>query len=121
MQKLPRILMLFFIMLPLNAAENKAVEKKYTQESKFEKLKTAYVECVLSKGVLYSKVSSVTESVQFAPIACKRKLLQIKHVYLNSAFKKEVIAELIESIREGVEIDLVKEIYKEKLINYRDQ
>ena len=74
-----------------------------------------FEECVLEKGIQFAKVSTPTEAITFAPIACKREILEIKQFFLNSAFKPDVITALIDSIKEGVEIDLVNVVYKERL------
>jgi len=81
----------------------------------FTKMKLKYEKCVLTNGKSFAQVSTPEESIKFAPIACKRELLLIKKFFLNSAFKSEFIQELIASIEEGVEIDLVKVVYNEKL------
>ncbi|NQZ23106.1 MAG: hypothetical protein HRT53_13755 [Colwellia sp.] len=89
--------------------------KQFFNTPGFKKMKLKYEQCVLSKGEQFAKVSTPSEAIKFAPIACKREILKIKQFFLNSAFKKTVITALIDSIKEGVEIDLVNIVYKERL------
>ena len=86
----------------------------------FNKMKLKYEQCVLEKGLQFAKVSTPSEAIKFAPIACKRELLIIKKFFLNSAFKEGVIQGLIASIQEGVEIDLVNTVYNERLKFLKD-
>jgi hypothetical protein len=88
---------------------------KIIKTPEYKKMKLQYEKCVLAKGIEFSKVSAPLEAIRFAPIACKRELLTIKKFFLASAFKGVVINALVESIKEGVEIDLVNTVYKERL------
>jgi len=106
-------LFLFFI-TSVNGQEFGQSKKLFSTPG-FKKMKLKYEQCVLSKGELFAKVSTPSEAIKFAPIACKREILEIKQFFLNSAFKKAVITALIDSIKEGVEIDLVNIVYKERL------
>ncbi len=113
--KLILLSFLLFTTVPcaLSAELNQA--KKFFGTPGFDKMKLKYEQCVLTKGKQFAKVSTPTEAINYAPIACKRELLAIKKFFLNSAFKKDVIQGLIASIKEGVEIDLVNTVYNERL------
>lgn len=106
---------LLLIMSPISIAGDLNQAKQFFNTPGFDKMKLKYERCVLTKGVLFAKVSTPTEAITFAPKACKRELLEIKQFFLNSAFKKNVIEGLIASIKEGVEIDLVNKVYNERL------
>jgi len=101
------------------AAATKADEinelNNLTKTPEFEKMKATYEQCVLKKGVKFVKVSTPAEAINYAPIACKRELLVIKRFFLNGAFKTEILNALLESIKEGVEIDLINAVYDEKI------
>jgi len=88
---------------------------KMTKTPEYNKIKKAYVTCVIQKGKEFIKVSSPSEAIKYAPIACKRELLAIKQFFLSSAFKNEIINALVQSVKEGTEIDLVNAVYKERL------
>lgn len=107
---------IFVLSMPV-AAEQFSQANNMTNSAEVEKMKAKYQSCVLEKGVAYAKVSTVTEAIRFAPIACKRELLAIRKFFLNSAFKEQIITDLVDAVRAGVEIDLVKKIYHEKLIS----
>jgi hypothetical protein len=106
---------LFLFIIPLVNGQEFGHAKPFFSSPGFNKMKLKYEQCVLTKGTQFAKVSTPTEAIKFAPIACKREILEIKQFFLNSAFKKSVITALIDSIKEGVEIDLVNVVYKERL------
>lgn len=106
---------LLLFIIPLVNAQDFGHSKQFFSTPGFNKMKLKYEECVLKKGIQFAKVSTPTEAITFAPIACKREVLEIKQFFLNSAFKPDVITALIDSIKEGVEIDLVNLVYKERL------
>ena len=106
---------LFLFIMPLLHGQEFGYTKKFFNTPGFDKMKLKYEKCVLKKGAQFAKVSTPTEAIKFAPIACKREILEIKQFFLKSAFKKTVITALIESIKEGVEIDLVNTVYRERL------
>ena len=108
-------LCLFLFFIPNVNGQEFGQTKQLFSTPGFKKMKLEYKQCVLSKGEQYAKVSTPSEAIKFAPIACKRELLKIKQFFLNSAFKQTVITALIDSIKEGVEIDLVNIVYKERL------
>ena len=86
-----------------------------TESAEYDELKAVYRECVISKGKDFAKVSSVDSAIRYAPIACKREFLSIRQFLLSGAFRVDVIDELMDSVREGVEIDLVNTVYEEAL------
>jgi hypothetical protein len=106
---------LFLFAMPLVNGQEFGHSKQFFNTPGFKKMKLKYEQCVLTKGKKFAKVSTPSEAIKFAPIACKRELLEIKQFFLNSAFKKTVITALIVSIKEGVEIDLVNIVYSERL------
>jgi hypothetical protein len=108
-------IILFLIFIPLINGQEFGNQNPFFNTPGFNKMKLKYETCVLRKGTQFAKVSTPTEAIKFAPIACKREILEIKQFFLNSAFKKTVITALIDSIKEGVEIDLVNAVYKERL------
>jgi hypothetical protein len=106
---------LFLFYMPLLNGQEFGLSKQIFRTPGFNKMKLKYEKCVLTKGTQFAKVSTPSEAIKFAPIACKRELLEIKQFFLNSAFKKSVITALVDSIKEGVEIDLVNAVYTERL------
>jgi hypothetical protein len=106
---------LFLFIVPLVNGQDYGQTKKFFSTPGFKKMKLKYEKCVLTKGEQFAKVSTPSEAIKFAPIACKREVLAIKQFFLKSAFKKTVITALIDSIKEGVEIDLVNVVYRERL------
>ncbi len=94
----------------VHANELSAV-KKATNSKEYESLKEAYRACVLTKGKQFILVNSIDSTIKHAPIACKRELLLVRQFLLSSAFKVDVIDQLMASVDEGVEIDLVNEVY----------
>ena len=102
-------------LMPLVNSQEFGYSKQLFSTPGFKKMKLKYEKCVLAKGALFAKVSTPTEAIKFAPIACKREILEIKQFFLKSAFKKTIITALIDSIKEGVEIDLVNTVYNERL------
>lgn len=89
--------------------------KQATESQEYEKLKASYRLCVIEKGKRFATVSEVDSAIKYAPIACKRELLQMKQFLLAGAFQIEVINQLIRSVEEGVAIDLVIQVYDAKL------
>jgi hypothetical protein len=116
MKLFPIYLSIFVLSMPV-FAQDFSQANSMAQSAEVEKMKAKYESCVIKKGIAYAKVSTVTEAIKFAPIACKRELLAIKKFFLNSAFKTSIITDLVDSVRAGVEIDLIKKIYSEKLAN----
>lgn len=106
---------LFLFIIPVVNSQEFGFSKQIFKTPGFNKMKLKYEKCVLKKGAQFAKVSTPSEAIKFAPIACKRELLEIKQFFLNSAFKKTVITALIDSIKEGVEIDLINAVYTERL------
>ena len=100
----------------LALAQSGEIQPKPMLESdEFQRMKTQYRDCVLDKGRELMSVTSFETAMQYAPLACRRGLLQIKQFMLGSAFKVEVIDGLLASVAEGVEIDLVRALLAQKL------
>ncbi|PCI62804.1 MAG: hypothetical protein COB35_02585 [Gammaproteobacteria bacterium] len=114
MKPLNLCFVILFFSLPIMANEFSQANK-LSKTPGFDKIKLTYEKCVLTKGVRFAKVSTLSETIKFAPLACKRELLAIRKFFLHSAFKQAVIIELVDSIRAGVEIDLINTVYKERL------
>ncbi|MER2492551.1 hypothetical protein [Catenovulum sediminis] len=91
--------------------------QQLTDSSEFNKHKEKYVRCVLSKAESFSKVAEIDIAFKYAPIACRRDLLQIKKMLIGGPYKIEVIDQLVESVQEGVEIDMINHIFELKLKN----
>ena len=111
---------LLLIITPTSISAELGQAKQLFGTPHFDKMKLKYEQCVLKKGKQFAKVSTPSEAIKFAPIACKRELLIIKKFFLNSAFKESVIQGLVTSIQEGVEIDLVNTVYNERLKFLKD-
>ena len=120
MIKLSKLLLLcsavtVFSGLNMAVANEYSAIKKVSESNELEGLRDKYRECVLAKGTLYLKVNDVNSAIAHAPIACKRELLSVRQFLLSGAFKVEVVDQLMDSVREGVEIDLVNHVYAEVL------
>lgn len=85
------------------------------ESAEFERMKLRYQRCVLSKGRKMLDMASFAETVELAPLACHRDLLKIKQFMLNSAFKSNVMDDLLAAIAEGVKIDLVNSLLEQTL------
>ncbi len=81
----------------------------------FARMKNEYRACVLQKGADLLAAESFDIAMRYAPVVCRRGLLQIKRYMLESAFKVDVMDELLASIAEGVEIDLANALLEIKL------
>ncbi len=105
----------FVLLLPFSLCINaqEATNSKPLQSEALQRIKATYEECVFDKGKKILVHASLTEAVEYAPLACRKLLLQSKKYLLNSAFKVEVTNELVESIEEGVQIDLVNVLIDE--------
>jgi hypothetical protein len=97
--------------ISLNAQEGKSSQP--LQSDALQKIKNNYENCVFEKGKLILKHSNFRDAIDFAPLACRKQLLQSKKYLLDSAFKVDVIDELVSSIEEGVRIDLVNKLIDE--------
>ncbi len=94
-----------------NAQE--AASSKPLQSEALQKIKSDYEQCVFQRGKKILTHATFAEAVEYAPLACRKLLLQSKKYLLNSAFKVEVTNELVNSIEEGVKIDLVNVLITE--------
>ena len=83
------------------------------QSDELQSIKAKYEECVFSKGIIILQHESFKDAIEYAPMACRKLLLQSKKYLLASAFNVEVINELVNSIEEGVRIDLVNLLIQE--------
>ena len=105
--------------LPLQAAvaDDKSLppSQQLTDSSTFMQHKEKYAKCVLEKAEAYSQVTDLDLAFKYAPLACRRDLLQIKKMLIGGPYKIEVIDQLVESVQEGVEIDMVNHIFANKI------
>ena len=76
-------------------------------------IKKTFEDCVIKNGRLLLKKTTFRDAMQYAPLACRKDLLQAKKYLLNSAFKIDVINQLVSSIEEGVTIDLANDLIKQ--------
>ncbi len=88
--------------------ENKSSQPLNSKE--LVEIKKNYQQCVIQNGRLLLKKSTFRDAMEFAPLACRKDLLQAKKYLLDSAFKIEVIDQLVSSIEEGVKIDLANDL-----------
>ncbi|WP_016957314.1 hypothetical protein [Catenovulum agarivorans] len=89
--------------------------QQLTDSSLFLQHKEKYTKCVLEKAEAFSQVTELDTAFKYAPIACRRDLLQIKKMLIGGPYKIEVIDQLVESVQEGVEIDMVNHIFTNKI------
>lgn len=80
--------------------------------AELDKIKKHYEQCVFAKGQLILKMSNFRDAMDFAPLACKKDLLQAKKYFLDRSIKIEVIDQLVDSIEEGIKIDLANKLLK---------
>ena len=111
-----RVAVLACLALAHGAMSQPAEQSRPLLESEeFAEAKASYRDCVLEKGVQLMSVTDFDTAVRYSPLVCRRGLLQIKRYMLDSAFKMEVMDSLLESIAEGVKIDLANRLLSEKL------
>lgn len=110
-----KLLVCFCLLSGVASANEYGVMKQMTESREFDNLREAYRNCVVKRGELYVKVASIDSAIAHAPISCKRELFGIRQFLLSGAFKVEVIDQLMQSVEEGVEIDLVNTVYDYEL------
>lgn len=116
------ILICLWMLSGLALAQLGDVQPKSLLESEeFGRMKTEYRTCVLNKGKELLRVTRFEVAVEYAPVACRRLLLQIKRFMLGSAFKVEVVDGLLASVAEGVQIDLVNVLIAEMVDERPDE
>ena len=76
-------------------------------------IKKTFEECVIKNGRLLLKKTTFRDAMKYAPLACSKDLLQAKKYLLKSAFKLDVIDQLVSSIEEGVTINLANDLIKQ--------
>ncbi|EWH12086.1 hypothetical protein DS2_00140 [Catenovulum agarivorans DS-2] len=89
--------------------------QQLTDSSVFMQHKEKYTKCVLEKAESFSQVTDIDTAFKYAPIACRRDLLQIKKMLIGGPYKIDVIDQLVDSVQEGVEIDMVNHIFNNKI------
>ena len=96
-----------------NSAANQGSNLSETLNSaELVKIKKNYEQCVFEKGKLILKKSNLRDAMDFAPLACKKDLLQAKKYFLDRSINIEVIEQLVDSIEEGIKINLANELIK---------
>ena len=82
-------------------------------DKEFVALKESYQICTFEYAEDFLQTSKDIElTIKYSQIACKRDLLKMKKFLINGAFKVDVVDSLIDSIRQGVEIDLVIHVFE---------
>jgi len=116
-----RIFKLVLILMLANTSQlvaNENISSQQLQSKELNSIKKRYEECVFKRGKELIQISSLRDAMEYAPMACRRDLLQTKKYLLASAFKVEVIDQLVSSIEEGINIDLanllIDELKKKK-------
>lgn len=113
MMKLSLFCLSLFMVItqPVLAQDNKSSNS--LQSDELQEIKSNYEKCVFDKGRIIMLHSSFKDAIEYAPMACRKQLLKSKKYLLDSAFKVDVINELVSSIEEGVRIDLVNMLIQE--------
>jgi hypothetical protein len=113
------LLSLFFLLAwPELALSEQTIDinpEPFLNSPEFLQMKAEYQSCVLQRGAELTEIGDFELAMTYAPLACRRDLLKIKRMMLGSAFKVEVAEDLLASIAEGVEIDLVNFLLDKKL------
>lgn len=106
-----------FLTLNNASANDKTLppSQQLTDSSVFTQHKEKYTKCVLEKAEAFAQVTDLDTTFKYAPMACRRDLLQIKKMLIGGPYKIEVIDQLVESVQEGVEIDMVNHIFNKKI------
>ena len=112
--KLAILLTVGLLFCPMSSYAAGMGQQSLLRSEEFVKLKGMYQECVLAKGSQMMSAFGFEIAVNYAPVACKRDLLKIKRMMLDSAFKRDVMDGLMDSIAQGVEIELVNALLQEK-------
>ena len=112
--KLAMILTVVLCVCPVSSFSAGMGRQSLLRSEEFVRLKGLYQDCVLAKGSRMMTAFGFETAVEYAPVACKRDLLKMKRMMLDSAFKRDVIDGLMASIAQGVEIDLVNALLQEK-------
>ncbi|WP_339723244.1 hypothetical protein [uncultured Paraglaciecola sp.] len=98
------------LMIFSSAANQNANPSGSLNSAELVKIKKNYEKCVFEKGKLILKKSNLRDAMDFAPLACKKDLLQAKKYFLDRSISIEVLDQLVDSIEEGIKIDLANEL-----------
>ncbi|MFT5577280.1 MAG: hypothetical protein ACI9WS_000029 [Paraglaciecola psychrophila] len=96
----------------LALSQKNAHRELYPDRSELENLKGKYRSCVMKKGAQLILVSDFDTAVKYAPKACKREFLAIRRFFFGNPFQLEISNELLSSVDEGIEIDLINYLIK---------
>ena len=108
------LIYLFFLTLScLSLANDKRQSGEPLDSTELKSIKKKYETCVFLNGSTLLNHTSFRDAMEFAPMACRKELLMAKKFLLDSAFKLEVIDQLVSSIEEGVKIDLAGRLIKQ--------
>jgi hypothetical protein len=111
---LPIALLWFFSSAGL--AESLDLQPTSLLESKdFNQMKKEYNACVMTRGLQLLDTTDYDNAMKYAPMICRRGLLRVKRLMLESAFKVDVANDLVDSVAEGVQIDLATTLLEAKL------
>ncbi len=91
-------------------AENQSQTSQPLNSQELQQIKKKYETCVFENGRVILANTSFRDAMEYAPLACRKELLQAKKYLLASAFKVDVIDQLVSSIEEGVRIDLAGQL-----------
>lgn len=94
-------------------ADNQSQSAQPLNSDELQQIKKKYESCVFDNGALILKHSNLRDAIEFAPLACRKELLKAKKYLLDSAFKIDVIDQLVSSIEEGVKIDLAGQLVEQ--------
>ena len=101
------------ILSSLSLANEKRQSGDPLSSTELQSIKTTYEACVFLNGSTLLSKTSFRDAMEYAPMACRKELLMAKKFLLDSAFKIEVIDQLVSSIEEGVKIDLAGRLIKQ--------
>lgn len=113
MKKLLTIILLFPISAGLAWANVDSNVSGPLHSAEMLSIKKRYETCVIEKGNKIFNKSGLRDAMDFAPLACRKELLRAKKFMLEGAFKIEVIDQLVDSIEQGVKIDLANNLIKQ--------
>ncbi|MDP5031401.1 MAG: hypothetical protein NWQ54_20010 [Paraglaciecola sp.] len=117
MKKLSALLLLCFSAKLCAEGANQTSQSLNSEE--LQQIKKKYENCVFENGRIILNTSNLRDAMEYAPMACRKELLQAKKYLLESAFKLDVIDQLVSSIEEGVKIDLAGRLIIQLKADYK--
>lgn len=105
------VLMVTVLLTTPGVVDAQSSESLYPDNQELNNLKNRYRRCVLGKAEKIYTISDFATAMEYAPIACKRDFLSIRMFYLRrGAFDAEISADLLNSVKAGIEIDAVNHL-----------